>query len=206
MQNKKLSLKHPVIVEGKYDKIKLSNIVSTPIIALNGFSVFNSREKLALLRRLSAEKGLIVLTDSDNAGMFIRSRLKGLINADKLINIYVPIVKGKEKRKYKPSKEGILGVEGIDSELLYSLLERFAEDTGGTGKNTCSLTSAEFYADGFSGADESAKRRKKLAQELNLPESMTSKALLEAINLLVKRSEYELAKDRVTKEMNREGL
>ncbi|PKM62430.1 MAG: DUF4093 domain-containing protein [Firmicutes bacterium HGW-Firmicutes-21] len=197
MAENKICLKYPVIVEGKYDKIKLSNIISSPIIALGGFSVFNDKDKIALLRRLSLEKNIIILTDSDNAGMFIRNRLKGLINPDKLINVYIPRIQGKEKRKEKPSKEGILGVEGISGELLRGLLLRFISDSERSGSDSAELTAAEFYADGFSGGTDSALLRKLLAKELSLPENMTSKALLEAINLLVTRSEYDKAKQTV---------
>ena len=193
MAENKLTLKYPVIVEGKYDKIKLSNIISSPVIALGGFSVFNDKEKMALLRRLSREKSIIVLTDSDGAGMFIRNRLKGFINPDKLINVYVPRVEGKEKRKEKPSKEGILGVEGISGGQLRELLCRFAADEE-EGNKAAFLTATEFYADGFSGGSGTVEKRKRLAAKLSLPENMTSKALIEAINLLVPRDEYERAK------------
>jgi len=197
MEENKLCLKYPVLVEGKYDKIRLSNIISSPIITLGGFSIFNDKEKLALIRRMSSQKGIIVLTDSDNAGMFIRNRLKGLVNPEKLINIYVPRIQGKEKRKGKPSKEGYLGVEGIDDEMLRSLLVRFIIDVNEDMEIGAEVTNAEFFSDGFSGGNESEKMRKLLAKELSLPENMTSKALLEAINLLVTRSEYEKAKQSI---------
>lgn len=197
MEENKLVLKYPVLVEGKYDKIKLSNIISSPIISLGGFSVFNNKEKLALIRRLSVQKGIIVLTDSDKAGMFIRGKLKGFVNKEKLKNVYVPRIHGKERRKNKPSKEGILGVEGIDSVLLRSLLERFSADTDEAKFKGAHITSAEFYADGFSGGSNSENKRKLLARELALPTNMTSKALLEAINMLVTRAEYEQAKHTV---------
>lgn len=196
MAESKLILKYPVIVEGKYDKIKLANIVASPVIVLNGFSVFNDKEKIALLKRLSLQEKVIILTDSDKAGMFIRSKLKGYINPDSIINVYIPRVRGKEKRKTAPSKEGLIGVEGTDDKLLRSLLARFTAESDSVSAGA-SVSNAQFYADGFSGGNDSEKNRKLLAKELNLPENMTSKALLEAINMLVTSEEYERAKNKI---------
>lgn len=194
MEENKLILKYPVLVEGKYDKIRLSNIISSLVITLGGFAVFNDKEKLALLRRMSTQKGMIVLTDSDQAGMFIRNKLKGMINPAQLIHVYVPRIQGKEKRKEKSSKEGILGVEGIDDTVIRSILEKFSSSETDNMETSAEVTNAEFFADGFSGGNDSTERRKLLSKELSLPENMTSKSLLEAINLLVSRSEYERAK------------
>ena len=120
----KLNLKYPIIVEGRYDKSKVSMVVNTTIIALDGFSVFKNTEKQKLLKKLSSEKGIIILTDSDRAGHFIRNKLKGMLPKDKVTNIYAPALYGKEKRKNKPSKAGVLGIEGIDIETLKELFER----------------------------------------------------------------------------------
>lgn len=196
MAENKLTLKYPVIVEGKYDKIKLSNIIASPVIVLNGFSVFNDKEKIALLKRLSNKEKVIVLTDSDKAGMFIRNKLKGFIGPENIVHVYIPRVKGKEKRKIGPSKEGLLGVEGTDDQLLRSLLMRFSAEDNTVYAGAC-VTNAQFYADGFSGGTDSEKNRKLLAKELSLPENMTSKALLEAINMLVTSEEYERAKNKI---------
>jgi len=196
MAENKLTLKYPVIVEGKYDKIKLSNIVSSPVIVLNGFSVFNDKEKIALLKRLSRHEKVIVLTDSDKAGMFIRNRLKGYIGSENIINLFIPRIKGKEKRKTAPSKEGLLGVEGTDDQLLRSLLMRFSAEENGVFA-AAAVSNAQFYADGFSGRPDSKKKRRLLARELSLPENMTAKALLEAINLLITGEEYERAKNKI---------
>lgn len=192
----KLNLKYPVVVEGKYDKAKVSLVVGSPIIALDGFSVFNNKEKQMLLKRLSREQGIILLTDSDRAGNFIRSKLKGILNGQ-IYNVYAPSVFGKEKRKKAPSADGLLGVEGIDSAVLKHLLEPFSSDTFNQSAN---ITKLRFYEDGFSGNENSSELRKKLAKILSLPETLTSKALLEAINLLVNESDYENAVKRINDE------
>lgn len=195
----KLRLRCPVAVEGKYDKIRLANLVETPILVLGGFSVFNDGEKKALLRRICAGSGLILLTDSDRAGAFLRAKLKGMLNADKsacnLFQVYAPMREGKEARKKKGSADGLLGVEGIDDETLYALLAPFAEEANmPTG---ASVSRTQWYADGFSGGEGSAEKRRKLARALELPENLSSGALLEAVNLLCSAEAYERAKDSI---------
>lgn len=192
----KLNLKYPVVVEGRYDKAKLANVVSSAVIALDGFSVFKNNEKQQLLKRLSREQGIILLTDSDRAGSFIRAKLKGIIKGN-IYNVYAPSVLGKEKRKDKPSADGLLGVEGIDSSVLRELLKPFAV---GSAPASSGITKARFYADGFSGGSNSAKRRERLCELLSLPTSLSSKALLEAIALLVSESDYENAVKRIDEE------
>ncbi len=192
----KLRLKYPIIVEGKYDKAKLSMVVSTPIVSLDGFSVFNNTDKQLLLKRLSQENGVILLADSDRAGNFIRSKLKGIIKG-KIYNVYAPQIAGKEKRKKTPSADGLLGVEGISSEILRNILLPFANDDAPVG---ASITKARFYSDGFSGGDGSSLRRARLAEHLYLPQTLTSKALLEAINLLITEDEYLSAVERINNE------
>lgn len=192
----KLRLRCPVAVEGKYDKIRLANIVETPILVLGGFSVFNDGEKKALLRRICAGSGLILLTDSDRAGAFLRAKLKGMLPAGeaagKLYQVYAPMREGKEARKKAPSADGLLGVEGIDDETLYALLAPFAnEEAEPMGAK---ISKAQWYADGFSGGEGSAEKRRRLAGALDLPENLSSGALLEAINLLCSREAYERAK------------
>ncbi len=193
---KKLKLKFPVVVEGKYDKSKVSLVVESTIIALDGFSVFNNKEKQMLLKRISKEQGIILLTDSDRAGNFIRSKLKGILNG-KIYNVYAPSIFGKERRKNTPSADGLLGVEGIDSSILKELLKPFVSELD---NRTANITKLRFYNDGFSGNENSSKLRKKLAKILSLPETLTSKALLEAINLLVSETDYENAVKRIKDE------
>ena len=190
----RLRLCCPVVVEGKYDKIRLANLVETPIIALNGFAVFKDKEKQALLRRCACDRGLLLLTDSDRAGQFLRGRLKGLLPPGaKIRNVYVPAVVGKEPRKRKRSADGLLGVEGIDDGTLRALLAPFeAEDAVFGG-----ISREEWYADGFSGGQNSAEKRKKLAEALGLPATLTSGGLLDAVNWLCGRDAYEDAKRRI---------
>ena len=150
---KKLSLEYPVVVEGKYDKIKLDAIVATPIITLDGFSFFNDKKKQQLFRKY-AENGIIILTDSDRAGAFIRSKLRGYTKGT-IINVYAPSVIGKEKRKSVSSKDGLLGVEGIDVKTLRTLLTPYE----GREKTAPYLTKARMYADGLSGGENSSLLR-----------------------------------------------
>jgi ribonuclease M5 len=192
----KLNLKYPVIVEGKYDKAKLSLVVSSPIITLDGFSIFKNEEKKALLKRLSSEKGIILLADSDRAGNFLRSKLKGIVNGT-VYNVYTPAIAGKERRKVRSSADGLLGVEGIDSSVLRSLLLPFADENLRTQTQ---ITKARFYEDGFSGTANSSERRERLAEILSFPKSLTAKALLDAINLLCTEDEYISAVLRINNE------
>lgn len=190
----KLNLKYPVVVEGKYDKAKVSLVVSSAIIALDGFSIFSNKEKQTLLKRLSRSGGIILLTDSDRAGNFIRSKLKDIIKGN-IYNVYTPAISGKERRKKERSADGMLGVEGISGKIIYELLKPFSVD--GQAIESISLTKGDFYRDGFSGAENSSEMRRTLARELSLPESLTSNALLDAINLLISKEEYETAVKKV---------
>lgn len=190
---KRLNLRYPIIVEGRYDKAKLSLVVSSSIISLDGFSIFNNKEKQQLLKRLSKENGVIILTDSDRAGQFIRGKLKGILNGT-VYNVYAPTIVGKERRKVTASADGLLGVEGIDKNTLYELLIPFSSNDI---VKRSEISNSRFYADGFSGGNNSSQRRRLLAQILELPETLTAKALLEAINLLVSEEEYESALKRI---------
>ena len=158
--------------------------------------MFNDGEKKALLRRVCGSCGLILLTDSDRAGAFLRAKLKGMLNADKsaqkLYQVYAPMREGKEARKKSPSADGLLGIEGIDDETLYALLAPFADET--KEPMGAAISKAQWYADGFSGGEGSGEKRKRLARALDLPENLSSGALLEAINLLCSGEAYERAK------------
>ena len=184
----KLRIDRPIIVEGKYDKIALSAVVEGHILTTGGFSLFNQKEKAALLRRLSAEHGVIVLTDSDGGGRQIRSYLSGILPKDKVFHLYIPAIKGKERRKEKAGKAGLLGVEGMDASLLRDLLSPFASDA--PPLRAGGVTKADFYTDGLSGRDGSAERRRALCALLAFPPDMTADALLEAVNLLYTKEEY----------------
>lgn len=182
----KIKLSCPVIVEGRYDKQRILSVAEGTVITLDGFSVFNNSEKILLLRRLCGEGNIIILTDSDSAGGFIRAKLKGYLPAEKLINLYVPRIKGKEKRKNAPSKEGYLGVEGMEGEVIRKILAPFA----GGGVNKAGITKARLYEDGLLGGENSAAKRDKVSRMLSLPAGMTPKAFLEAINIICTYDEY----------------
>lgn len=184
----KLRIDRPIIVEGKYDKIALSAVIEGHVLTTGGFSVFNQKEKAALLRRLCEEKGVIVLTDSDGGGRVIRAFLSGILPKDKVTHLFIPRIAGKERRKSRPGKAGVLGVEGMDASLLRSLLAPFATDAPRREKGT--LTKARLYLDGLSGRDGAAERRRALCALLSFPPDMTADALLDALNMLVTEEEY----------------
>ncbi len=191
---KKISL--PIIVEGKYDKNTLSQIFDANIFTLGGFGVFNSKEKQALIRRIAAN-GVILLTDSDGGGRQIRSFLLGILPPDKVHNVYIPRIEGKERRKTKASRSGLLGVEGMSREVLERLLAPFVLDGGrvelSPGKDDKMITKVDFFVDGLTGSDNASERRCELCRYFELPEDMTAKALLSALNLLVGYDGYKKA-------------
>ena len=186
----------PIVVEGRYDKSTLLSIFDTTVITLGGFAVFNSKEKQALLRKV-ARDGIILLTDSDGAGKMIRSFLNGIIPKEKIYNVYIPKVAGKEKRKTTPSKEGLLGVEGMGREELVRVLTPFIVGDDGNTQNELKhgemITKVDFYMDKLSGADNSAARRDALASRFELPSGMTANALLEALNVITDKDGYRAA-------------
>ncbi len=186
----KLKISIPIAVEGKYDKIKVSAVADAEIIVTDGFGIFKSEEKAALIKRLAEPRGMIVLTDSDGAGLVIRNFFNRVLPKDKLYHLYIPNIEGKERRKKTPSKAGTLGVEGMEAKLIYDLLAPFASDTA-TEKNGRQLTKADFYAAGLSGSAESAIKRGRLCKYLDLPDNMSANALLAAINLLGESRRYE---------------
>lgn len=186
-----ITLDRPVIVEGKYDKQKLSAVLNTTIITTNGFGIFNDREKRLLIRRLAEKNGIFVLTDADGAGFVIRNLLRGCVPKEKITHLYIPAVAGKERRKAAPSKEGLLGVEGIDADTLTRIFAPFAVDAEPTAPEIRNaVTKVDFYAAGLSGGSGSAERRARLSQKLRLPPHMSANALLEAINLLYTKEAY----------------
>lgn len=197
---KKIKLDRPLLVEGKYDKMKLQPLVDGVILTTDGFAVFNSREKTALIRALAAEKGIIVLTDSDGAGKVIRGRIHSLLPPEKVTDLYIPQIPGKEKRKAVPSKEGTLGVEGMDGELLCGLLRPLSADSDPAEKNGRPITKQDFYADGLSGGEASTARRDALAGRFALPRGMSANALLAALNLLTDYDGYTAALSQMERE------
>ena len=186
MEKIKISL--PIIVEGRYDKATLSGFIDTTVITTGGFSIFNNKEKQALLCRL-AKDGIIVLTDSDGGGKQIRKFLAGILPPDKIHNLYIPKIEGKESRKRKPSAAGTLGVEGMEKDVLIRLLTPFI-DGEKASKSGKMITKVDFFFDRLTGCEGASDNRRKLCEECNLPNDMTPNALLEALNLLYTYDEY----------------
>lgn len=187
-----LKIREAIIVEGRYDKNALCQIVDAPILETSGFGIFNDKEQLALLRAIAQARGLIVLTDSDGAGFVIRRYLRGAIDPALVKHAYIPDVEGKERRKAARSKEGKLGVEGMRPEVLLEALRRAgATIEGETPRRSMGeITKADLYAAGLSGGPGSAEKRKRLLHALSLPERMSTNALLEALNVLMCRDEF----------------
>lgn len=191
MEVEKLQISYPVIVEGKYDRLRLLSVIDANIYTTEGFGIFKKKEKLALFRALAAATPVIVLTDPDGAGTQIRSFLTGVIPKERLIPLYVPQIKGKEPRKKEPSAAGFLGVEGQERERLYRLFLPFAN--GERPAPAKPITKADLYEDGLTGAANSAARRAALARQFDLPEDMTPNALLSALNIITDLPGYRAA-------------
>lgn len=185
-----LNIPFPIIVEGKYDKQKILSVCRANVIATDGFGVFKNRERLCLIKRLAKDTPVIVLTDSDGAGKVIRSHLCSAIPSEKIIQLYIPQIKGKEKRKKVPSAEGTLGVEGMESDLLYNLLTPFEDKDFAARIQENPLSKTDLYIDGLTGGADSAKKRDELAARLDLPAGMNAGALLAALKILLTYEEY----------------
>lgn len=190
-----ISVKEAIVVEGRYDKDTLSQVFDAVIVETSGFGVFKDREKLALLRRLAEARGLVILTDSDGAGLVIRNFLKGSIDPALVKMAYVPEIAGKERRKPRPSKEGVLGVEGMSPETLIEALRRAGATLGGQAPTHRSgdITKATLYELGLSGGPGSAKKRRELLRRLGLPEKLGANALLDVLNALYDAEELRAA-------------
>lgn len=186
-----IKIKEAIVVEGRYDKAALAALVDTVILDTGGFGIFSDREKLELLRRLAETRGLVVLTDSDGGGFVIRNFLKGAIRDRYVKHAYIPDVYGKEKRKRTPGKEGKLGVEGMSPEILLEALRRAGVELDGSvpEREEAPFTKAELFALGLTGRADSAAMRAWLLRELRLPQRLTTNALLDVLNVLVRREE-----------------
>ncbi len=187
-----IKLDRPVIVEGKYDVIKLNNILDTLIIKTDGFGIFKDKEKQAFLKRLANEKGIIVLTDSDSAGFLIRKYLNSSIPNDRITHVYIPDVYGKEKRKSTPSKEGKLGVEGISEAVIVEALKKagvlYNEITESSERRL--ITNIDLYEFGLIGSANSSEKRKKLLKSFSLPERLSSSAMIKVLNTFITYDEF----------------
>ena len=180
-----VKIKQAILVEGRYDKNTLSQIVDAPILETSGFGIFKDKKQMDLLRRVAQKRGLIVFTDSDGAGFVIRNHIKSAIDGKHLLHAYIPDIPGKEKRKSAPGKEGKLGVEGMTPEIILEALRRAGATVEGEGSKTpCGITKQDMVELGLSGGADSSFRRKELLKKLNLPEHMSANALLQALNLL----------------------
>ncbi len=186
-----IKIKEAVIVEGKYDKIKLSSIIDAPIITTEGFSVFKDKEKQRLIRQLAEKRGILILTDSDSAGLMIRSFIGGSIKKEYIKHAYIPELFGKEKRKTSFSAEGLLGVEGVDKDVILSALDRAGvmsnENENKSGEK---ITKLDLYDDGFFGSDNCTQKRKLLLLKSSLPSKLSTNALVEMLNIFMTRDEY----------------
>ena len=182
-----------IVVEGRYDKSAVSQAVDCAVIETSGFGVFSDKEKLALLRRLAGKRGIIILTDSDSAGFFIRGRLRGMLDSDNVKHAYIPDVKGRERRKASPSREGKIGVEGMSPDVIIRALEAAGatfEDEAAQTQPSEPITKTDMFEAGLSGRPDSASRRRDLLSRLGLPSRMSANALLDVLNVLYTRSEY----------------
>ena len=179
-------IKEAIVVEGRYDKNTLSQVVDTLILETAGFGIFKNPEQMALLRKAAEKRGLIVLTDSDGAGFVIRNRIRGSVPQSQVKHAYIPDVYGKEKRKRQPGKEGKLGVEGMPPEVLEQVLRRagatFLDEEGIEGTERPALNKGDLFAAGLTGGQDSANRRRELLKKLSLPEHMSANALLAVLN------------------------
>lgn len=188
-----LKLKQAIVVEGKYDKNALRQLVDAPVFTTDGFGVMHDRAKLALLRSVAQKRGLIILTDPDGAGFVIRNHLKGALPKQGVYHAYVPDIAGKERRKRSPGKEGKLGVEGMRPEILRRALEEAGvplEDVAQAEKAASEIAKADLFAAGLSGRADSAQRRAALKKQLRLPEHLSANALLDVLNILYTREEF----------------
>lgn len=187
-----IHVEQAIIVEGKYDKIKLTSIIDGTIIPTNGFAIFKDKEKRELIRHFAQTKGIIILTDSDTAGFKIRNYIKGFVSDGEILNVYIPDIFGKEKRKIQPSKEGKIGVEGVSTSLIMEAFEKagvfFSEKA--VLDESEKISKMDLYEDGFIGGQNSSEKRQAMLKLLGLPELLTTGSMLAAINSMINKSEY----------------
>ncbi len=200
-----LHVKQAVIVEGKYDKIKLSSVIDGVIIPTNGFTVFKNKETLNLIRYFADTTGIIILTDSDSAGFKIRSYIKGAVGKGKITNVYIPDIFGKEKRKAAPSKEGKLGVEGMEKEVILEAFKKAGITSEEREAPNDPITRLDLYECGLSGKENSSAMRKKLLAELGLPELLTASGMTDILNTAITKDELYALAEKIRNENDKEG-
>lgn len=191
-----IKIKQAVIVEGKYDKIKLEQIFDAVIIQTDGFGIFKDKQKQKFIRALAEKKGILILTDSDSAGFVIRSFLSGIVSPEYITHAYIPDILGKEKRKSEASKEGKLGVEGVSNEVILKALETagiIGEQTDSDAAEKKQVTKTDLYDDGICGKSNSLEKRRKLLKVLNLPERTSANSMLKIINTFLSYEDYKQA-------------
>ncbi len=193
-----IKIEQAIIVEGKYDKIKLSSIVNAVIIVTNGFGIFKDEEKLELIRYYARKTGIIILTDSDSAGFQIRNHIKGAVKNGKIYNVYIPDIMGKEKRKVKPSAEGKLGVEGVEKKIILKAFENAGITASESSDNSIpEITKTDLYMLGLSGGNNSSILRKKLLAYLKLPSLLSANSMLEVLNTMMSYDELKEIMDKI---------
>lgn len=186
-----IKIDRPIVVEGRYDKMRLSSIIDGVIIETGGFRIFKDKQLLEALRSLAQTTGIILLTDSDGAGFKIRSFIKSSLGKNaRITNVYIPSIEGVEKRKEAPSAEGLLGVEGMSEQTLLDALDRAGVTCREVTAKSC-FTTADLFEACLTGCDGSAERRRKLLQSLQLPQRLSNSAMLSMLNLLLTREEFE---------------
>lgn len=194
-----LHINGAVIVEGKYDKSRIKNIVDCPVIVTNGFGIFSDSDTARLIRTYAQTGVIVILTDSDSAGFKIRGHIKGLVTEDRIRNAYVPDVYGKERRKASPSAEGKLGVEGLPDDVIISALKAcLSADDVAVGAGRRRITKMDLFEDGFSGGRNSSIKRQKLIERLNLPQRLPPNSLLDALNSIVSYDEYKALAEEIS--------
>lgn len=198
-----IKIKEAILVEGKYDVNTLRQIVDTVVIETGGFRIFNDKERMQMIRRIAAKRGILILTDSDGAGFVIRNFLKGALPASQVKHAYIPDIMGKESRKAHASKEGKLGVEGMRPEVLRKVLLRAGAtilENRGVDETPSGITKSDFYALGLSGGPHSAKRRQLLLKELDLPAHMSANALIDFLNAVSDANEIQKILSKIPEE------
>lgn len=186
-----IKIRQAIVVEGRYDKNTLSQVVDAPILETSGFGIMKDKAQLELLRKVAKKRGLIIFTDSDGAGFVIRNFLKSAIAPELLLHAYIPDIAGKERRKAAPGKEGKLGVEGMTPQVIIDCLRRAGAEIEGeeTDRRAPEITKADLVDMGLSGGADSKTKRQMLLKKLDLPEHMSSNAMLQALNLLYTKEE-----------------
>lgn len=190
-----ISIKEAIIVEGKYDKMRLKSAVDATIIETNGFRIFKDKEKVNLIKQLAQKQGIIILTDSDSAGFLIRNHLRGIVPQEQIKNAYIPQIKGKEKRKDHPSKEGTLGVEGVDEDIILKALQNAGAVCNKEKQEL--ITKTDLFNLGLTGGEKSSILRTALLKELKLPHYMSAKAMLEVLNTVTTPKELYTLVERI---------